>query len=62
MMLMATRDAEIDGTNRHIIFLTRRRFAALARCDAATARKFQSEIVALKNRRCELLYGPPLIP
>lgn len=54
MMLTTTLRAEVEKVDAEIRQLTRKRFSALARCDAGAAKRFYDEIQQLKDRRAEL--------
>jgi hypothetical protein len=59
-MLMTTLHAEIARLDGEIASLTRARFAALARCDQATAGKLWRELCKLRDARMFLVGdGPP---
>lgn len=57
MMLATTLRAEVDRINGQLATLSRKRFAALARCDAAAASRLADEQRALKQRLHDLTAG-----
>lgn len=62
MMLVTTLNVELGHLDHMISQTSRRRFAALSKCDHITAKTLWEQMAKLNEQRLELLGGPPLIP